>query len=74
MYDIVIVGAGPAGATLARMLDNRYKILLIDKRNLNEDIEYKREKCCGGLIAPDAQKMLAHLGLGIPKVVLTGRI
>ncbi|QUH31849.1 FAD-binding protein [Vallitalea guaymasensis] len=72
MYDIVIVGAGPAGATLARMLDNRYKILLIDKRNLNEDIEYKREKCCGGLIAPDAQKMLAHLGLGIPKDVLTG--
>ncbi|GMQ64549.1 FAD-binding protein [Vallitalea maricola] len=72
MYDIVIVGAGPAGATLARILDKRYKVLLIDKRNLNEDIEYKREKCCGGLIAPDAQKMLAHLGLGIPKDVLTG--
>jgi flavin-dependent dehydrogenase len=72
MYDIVIIGAGPAGSTLARMLDNRYKILLLDKRNLDENIEYKREKCCGGLIAPDAQKMLAHLGLGIPKDVLTG--
>ncbi|MCT4544165.1 MAG: FAD-binding protein [Vallitalea sp.] len=72
MYDIVIIGSGPAGATLARMLDNKYKILIVDKRNLNENKEYKREKCCGGLIAPDAQKMLAHLGLGIPKQVLTG--
>lgn len=72
MYDIVIIGAGPAGSTLARMLDKKYKILLVDKRNLNEKAEYKREKCCGGLLAPDAQKFLAQLGLGVPKEVLTG--
>ncbi len=72
MYDIVIIGAGPAGSTLARLLDKKYKILLIDKRNLNENIEYNREKCCGGLLAPAAQKILAQLGLGVPKDVLTG--
>lgn len=72
MYDIVIIGAGPAGSTLVRMLDKKYKILIVDKRNLDEENNYKREKCCGGLLAPDAQKVLAHLGLGVPKEVLTG--
>ena len=34
MYRILIVGAGFAGATIARLLaENGYKILLIDKRN-----------------------------------------
>ena len=27
-YDIVIIGAGPAGCTLARILDKSYKVLL----------------------------------------------
>ena len=30
-YDVVIVGAGPAGANLARLLDGeKYKVLLLD--------------------------------------------
>jgi geranylgeranyl reductase len=70
MYDVVIVGAGPAGSTLARMLDKKYKVLIIDKRPF--DISDMDEKCCGGLLAPDAQKMLAELGLGVPKSVLSG--
>lgn len=72
MYDIVIIGAGPSGSTLARMLNKKYNVLLVDKRNLDEENNFKREKCCGGLLAPDAQKVLAHLGLGVPKEVLTG--
>jgi len=32
MYDIAIIGAGPAGATLARLAGKNYKVLLIDKR------------------------------------------
>lgn len=73
MYDIVIVGAGPAGATLARLLGKKFKILIIDKRQLlNMDSKSKFEKCCGGLIAPDAQQMLAKLGLGIPQNILAG--
>lgn len=72
MYDVVIIGAGPAGATLARLINKKYKVLIIDKRNMDEEKNYKREKCCGGLLAPDAQKVLAYLGLGVPKDVLTG--
>ncbi|QOR35256.1 FAD-binding protein [Clostridium sp. 'deep sea'] len=65
-YDIVIVGAGPAGSTLARLLDQKYKILLLDKRNFID----KHQKCCGGLLAPDAQKIMAQLGLALPKEVM----
>jgi choline dehydrogenase-like flavoprotein len=34
MYDVAIIGAGPAGATLARLIGDRYKVLLIEKRQL----------------------------------------
>jgi flavin-dependent dehydrogenase len=27
MYDIAIIGLGPAGATLARLLDKKYKVI-----------------------------------------------
>jgi len=73
-YDIAVIGAGPAGATLARLLNARYKVLLIDKRKL--DTPYCSgdiNKCCGGLLAPDAQKVLARLGLGLPEHVLVGQ-
>jgi len=73
MYDIALIGAGPAGSTLARLLAERYKILLVDKRPLNQNPEqYCPDKCCGGLLAPDAQAMLSKMGLGLPKSVLVG--
>jgi len=73
MYDIVIVGAGPAGATLARLLGKKYKILVVDRRQLLDmNIKSGFEKCCGGLVAPDAQQMLAKFGLGIPQEILVG--
>ncbi len=62
-YDITIVGGGPAGATLARLLAGKYRLLLIDRSH---------PKCCGGLLAPDAQKMIARLGLVLPDAVLHG--
>jgi len=68
-YDITIIGAGPAGATLARQLQDNYKVLLVDKRPLDKEPS-KLIKNCGGLIAPDAQKALAGFGLSIPKEVL----
>jgi len=71
MYDIAIIGAGPAGANLARLIADKYKVLLIDKRDLdNKNPENRLTKCCGGLLAPDAQKMIAKLGLGVPKDIL----
>ena len=73
MYDIAIIGAGPAGSTLARLIADRYKILLVDKRPLNEDKDNAScMKCGGGLLAPDAQAMLSKMGLGLPKSVLVG--
>lgn len=73
MFDIAIVGAGPAGATLARLIGNRYRVLLVDKRPLIEGSQtFSAAKCCGGLLAPDAQRMLSELGLGVPGYVLEG--
>jgi flavin-dependent dehydrogenase len=71
MYDIAIIGAGPAGATLARLVADRYKVLLIDKRRLmGRASDPWHQKCCGGLLAPDAQKVLSQFGLGLPRQVL----
>jgi flavin-dependent dehydrogenase len=71
MYDIAIIGAGPAGSTLARLIEGKYKVLLIDKRNLTSSPEKASAvKCCGGLLAPDAQMLLSKMGLGLPKNVL----
>ncbi len=65
MYDIAIIGAGPAGATLARLIAPRYRVLLVEK-----DAGDGPGKCCGGLLAPDAQRILSTLGLGLLKIVL----
>lgn len=71
MYDIAIIGAGPAGSTLARLVGDRYRVLLVDKRRLTgRASDPWHQKCCGGLLAPDAQKVLAQFGLGLPKQVL----
>jgi flavin-dependent dehydrogenase len=61
MYDVAIVGAGPAGATLARLLSGRCRVLLL---------HHQRQKCCGGILTPESQKMLAKLDLALPREVL----
>ena len=64
-YDIVIVGAGPAGATFAREVSGSgYSVLLIDGQDLIGN------KPCGGLLAPDAQKLMAHRDFVLPKDIL----
>lgn len=66
-YDVAIVGAGPAGTTLARRLAQTqptWRILLLDAQ------EEAHKKPCGGLLAPDAQRALAHFDLVLPKSVL----
>jgi flavin-dependent dehydrogenase len=64
MYDVAIIGLGPAGATLARLLNKKYKVIAVDKKNA------KINKCCGGLLSPDAQKILAQFDICLPKDVL----
>ena len=63
-YDIVIVGAGPAGANFARMIDpKRYRTLLIDG-------SAGHDKVCGGLLSPDAQDILARYDISLPRDIL----
>lgn len=46
-YDLIIVGAGPAGATLAKALeDSGKRALLIDKK------DFPRDKTCAGWVTP----------------------
>lgn len=74
MYDIAIIGAGPAGATFARLVARDYRVLLIDRRPFAGEYENSpaKTKCCGGLLAPDAQHLLGELGLGVPKEIMVG--
>jgi len=61
MHDIATIGAGPAGSTLARLVADRYRVMLVDKRQLNANAPNPwQQKCCGGLLAPDAQKILIN--------------
>ena len=66
MYDVAIVGAGPAGAIFAQTLaekNSELKILLVDG---SEGVK----KVCGGLLSPSAQKQIAMLGLTLPTRIL----
>ena len=67
VYDIAVVGAGPAGAVFVKEIAQarpELKIVLIDGQSQNT------AKPCGGLLAPDAQKLLARFDLVLPKSVL----
>ncbi len=72
-YDIVIVGAGPGGAVLASLLGERFRILLLERRSMIQPWTGRNfGKCCGGLLAPDAQKSLATLGIPLPESLIGG--
>ena len=34
-FDIAIIGLGPAGATLARLLDSKFSVIAFDKKTLS---------------------------------------
>lgn len=58
MWDVVIVGAGPSGATAAIKLSlNGHKVLLLDKES------FPREKICGDALIADSQRCLDRQGL-----------
>ena len=67
-YDIIVVGAGPAGSIFCRQAPGNLRILRIDGSGAADG---HRKKPCGGLLAPQAAQALAALGLTLPKAVLT---
>lgn len=66
-FDIAIIGLGPAGSTLARLLNANLKIIAFDKKTTGSE---GFQKPCGGLLAMDAQHLLARFGLSLPADIL----
>lgn len=69
VYDIVVIGAGPAGSIFSTFISSKYKVLMIDRRDY-EDKKNSVIKSCGGLLAHEAQSMLGSLGYSIPQNIL----
>ena len=66
-YDIIIVGAGPAGISSALHLAKL--IPGIEKRTLIlEKARHPRHKLCGGGMLPDGEVILRQLGLDITEI------
>src|SRR3954470_8330032 len=60
-WDLVIVGAGPAGSTAALSAlrsEPSLRVLLLDRA------DFPRDKCCGDGIAPHAVDVLEGIGAG----------
>jgi len=68
VYDVAIIGLGPAGSTLARLLGEHLRVVAVDRKHPAGDDGF--HKPCGGLLAPDAQKALAAWDLALPTSVL----
>lgn len=66
IFDLLIVGLGPAGSTLARLAAPHMRVACVDKKAAAGGFQ----KPCGGLLAPDVQKTLARFDLTLPKAVL----
>ena len=66
-YDVIVVGAGPAGSVAAFVLASAgARVGLVDKAAIG------RDKACGDLIGPRGVCLLDDLGLGVPGAQSTG--
>ena len=59
-YDVIIIGAGPAGIASAKVLeDNNINFCIIEKN------KFPREKLCGGGLTHKSIKLLKKLNLSL---------
>lgn len=66
LFDVIVIGAGPAGSTAAYYLSHAgLKTLLLDKA------EFPRDKTCGDGLTPRALPVLDAMGL-LPEVTRNG--
>lgn len=67
-YDVIIIGAGPAGVSCAKVLkDNNISFCIIEKN------KFPREKLCGGGLTNKSVNILKKLGLKIDKIKSLGK-
>jgi flavin-dependent dehydrogenase len=66
-YDVIIVGAGPAGVSTALHLA-QCAPELIGRTLILEKARHPRHKLCGGGILPDGEVVLQNLGLDITEI------
>jgi len=66
-YDLIIVGAGPAGISTALHLAKRAPEL-VARTLILEKAQHPRHKLCGGGLLPDAEVILQRLGLDSAEV------
>ncbi|MCI0337958.1 MAG: NAD(P)/FAD-dependent oxidoreductase [Acidobacteria bacterium] len=58
IYDVIVIGAGPAGSTVSTFLaQNGHRVLLLEKSR------FPREKLCGEFITPECLDIFERLNL-----------
>ena len=66
MYDIIVIGAGPAGSSAAKeLVSNGYKVLLVEKFKIP-----RNKSCSGVLINKSIQLILKYFGEDVPRAVM----